>query len=101
MNGTMSRTNSGAGETPVAVIRVMVVDDHPVVREGISAIIATQPDLRIVAHAGTGAEALTQFATHRPAVTLMDLRLVGTSGIEVAERLRAEWPDARGVTFTR
>ena len=69
-------------------IRVMVVDDHPVVRFGISAIISTQPDMAVVAQATTGREAVELYRKHRPDVTLMDLRLPEMSGVEAIRAIR-------------
>jgi DNA-binding NarL/FixJ family response regulator len=81
-------------------IGILVVDDHPVVREGLAAIIGTQPDMRVVGAAASGEQALDLYAAERPDVTLMDLRLPGRSGIDVAAQLRARWPDARVIMFT-
>lgn len=81
-------------------VRVLVVDDHPVVREGLAAIIGTQQDMVVVAEAASGEEAFAACASRRPDVTLMDLCLPGMSGIDLAARLRARWPELRVIMFT-
>ena len=81
-------------------IRVFSVDDHPLVREGIAAIINSQEDMEIVAQAATGREAILLFRAHRPDVTLMDLRMPDISGIDALSAILGEFPDARLVMLT-
>src|SRR4029450_13194918 len=81
-------------------IRVFSVDDHPLLREGIAAIINNQQDMLIGAQASTGREPIQQFREHRPDVTLMDLRLPDISGIDAMMGIRNEFPDARIVMLT-
>lgn len=81
-------------------IRVLVVDDHPVVRVGISTIIDTQPDMTVVAEAENGEEAIALFRKHRPDLTVMDLRLGKMSGTQCIERIRRESPEAQFVVLT-
>jgi DNA-binding NarL/FixJ family response regulator len=81
-------------------IRVLVVDDHPIVREGLIAIVERQPDMSVVAEASDGEQAVEAFRQHRPDVTLMDLRLPGMSGVEAITAIRREFPSARVIVLT-
>jgi DNA-binding NarL/FixJ family response regulator len=81
-------------------IRVLVVDDHPVLREGVAVLVSQQPDLLMVGEASTGREALEQFRSTRPDVTLMDIMMPDMSGIDAIIAIREEWPDARIVVLT-
>jgi DNA-binding NarL/FixJ family response regulator len=82
-------------------IRVFSVDDHPLLREGIAAIINSQPDMELVASAATSREAVQRFREHHPDITLMDLRLPDVGGIETMITIRSEFPDSRFIMLTR
>ena len=82
------------------LIRVLVVDDHPVVRQGIAGLIAIQSDLRLVAEAATGREAIQQFRAHRPDVTLMDLQMPEMGGLDAIMAIRGEFPEAHIIVLT-
>jgi DNA-binding NarL/FixJ family response regulator len=81
-------------------IRILSVDDHPLLRQGIAAIINSQPDMLLAAQAANGVEAIQQFREHRPDVTLMDLRLPDMSGIDALIAIRTEFPAACVVMLT-
>src|SRR5262245_37819180 len=81
-------------------IRVLSVDDHPLMRQGIALAINDQPDMTIVAEAASGRDALRLFREHQPDITLMDLRLPDMSGIEATIAIRAEFGDARIIVLT-
>ena len=81
-------------------IRVLCVDDHPLVRKGIASILANEADMQLVAEAGDGREALEAFRLHRPDVTLMDLRMPQVDGIEAIKLIRREDPEARIIALT-
>lgn len=81
-------------------IQILCVDDHPLVREGLAAVINSQPDMVLLAHASNAQEALQEFRTKQPDVTLMDLRLPGQSGIDAVIAIRNEFPDARIIILT-
>jgi DNA-binding NarL/FixJ family response regulator len=103
--GVQARRDAIARRAKVSImstsrIRVLSVDDHPLLREGIAAVINNQPDMSLVALATTGTEAVQRFREHRPDVTLMDLRLPDVSGIDAMMAIRAEFPDARVMMLT-
>jgi len=81
-------------------IRVFAVDDHPILRQGLAAIIDLQRDMRLIAQASTGREAIEDYRKHAPDVTLMDLRLPDISGIDALIAIRMDVPDARVIMLT-
>jgi DNA-binding NarL/FixJ family response regulator len=81
-------------------IRTMTVDDHPLLREGIAAVLEDEPDMVLVAEATNGDDAIRSFRQHRPDVTLMDIQMPGMSGIDAMTAIRSEFPNARFIVLT-
>jgi len=81
-------------------IRILAVDDHPMFRQGIAGLVAAQPDMCLVAEAANGQEAIQQFRTHHPDVTLMDLQMPEINGLDAMIAIRGEFPDARIIVLT-
>src|SRR5215470_4945370 len=81
-------------------IRILAVDDHPVVRQGIAGLLGIQLDMTLVGEASNGREAVQQFRTHRPDITLMDLQMPEMNGIDAMLAIRGEFPDARIIMLT-
>jgi len=81
-------------------IRVLLADDHRVLREGLAMLIESAPDMRVVAQAGDGSEAVAQFKIHHPDVVLLDLRMPGMDGIQAMEEIRRQSPEARFIFLT-
>ena len=84
----------------IRIIKLLIVDDHPLLREGIVAAIADEPDMRVVAEATNGGEAIQEFRRHRPDITLLDLQMPGMSGIDAMIVIRRDFPSARFVVLT-
>jgi DNA-binding NarL/FixJ family response regulator len=82
------------------VIRVLSVDDHPLLRDGVAALINSQSDIELVAEAANGLEALEQFRKHKPDITLMDLQMPDMNGIDAISAIRGEFPEARIIVLT-
>ena len=82
------------------LIRILTVDDHPLLREGIAALVKAEPDMSVVAEAEDGAAAVEKFRTHRPDVTLIDLEMPTLNGIDAISQIRGEFPEARIIVLT-
>jgi DNA-binding NarL/FixJ family response regulator len=82
------------------LIRILTVDDHPLLRKGIAALVNTEPDMKLVAEASNGREAIEQFRLHRPDITLMDLQMPDLNGIEAIGCIHREFPNARIIVLT-
>jgi len=82
------------------LIRILTVDDHPLLRKGIAALVNAEPDMKLVAEASNGQEAIENFRLHRPDVTLMDIQMPSCNGIEAICHIRSEFPDARIIVLT-
>jgi len=83
-----------------SLIRILTVDDHPILRKGIAALVNVEPDMKLVAEASSGKEGIDMFRLHRPDVTIMDLQLPDISGTEAISRIQREFPSARIVVLT-
>jgi DNA-binding NarL/FixJ family response regulator len=86
-------------EAPL-VIRILAVDDHPLIREGIAGLVKRESDMQLVAEADNGHEAIRQFRAHHPDVTLMDLQMPGMTGLDAIVAIRSEFPEARIIVLT-
>jgi DNA-binding NarL/FixJ family response regulator len=82
------------------LIRILTVDDHPLLRKGIASLVNAEPDMKLVAEASNGEEAIDSFRVHRPDVTLMDIQMPSLNGIEAISRIKGEFPDARIIVLT-
>src|SRR5215472_15781608 len=82
------------------VIKILTVDDHALLREGIAALVNAEPDMKLVAEATNGEEAIAKFREHRPDVTLMDLQMPNLNGIEAITRIQSEFRNARIIVLT-
>ncbi len=82
------------------LIRILTVDDHPLLRKGIAALVNAESDMKLVAESSNGEEAIEKFRSHRPDVTLMDIQMPGLNGIETINQIRKEFPDARIIVLT-
>jgi len=81
-------------------IRILSVDDHPLIRQGVAGLVATQADMNVIAEAANGREAIQQFHRHRPDITLMDLQMPEMNGLDAIIAIRGEFPEARIIVLT-
>ena len=86
--------------TGTKTIRILMCDDHAILRGGVATLLSAETDMKLIAEASNGEEAVEKFRTHRPDVTLMDLQMPGLSGIDAIARIRSEFPDARIIVLT-
>lgn len=86
--------------TTQGLIRIMTVDDHPLLRKGIAALVNAEPDMKLIAEASDGQDGIEKFRQHNPDVTLMDLQMPGVNGVEAVERICHEFPEARIIILT-
>jgi DNA-binding NarL/FixJ family response regulator len=93
MNNTINRDEGNP-------IRILIADDHPVVRDGLVAILSTQPDFLVVAEAGNGNDAVRMAGEHKPDILLVDLEMPGIDGVEVIRQVALELPEAQAIVFT-
>jgi DNA-binding NarL/FixJ family response regulator len=96
----MQTDTPAVAPTTSSTIRILCADDHSLVRKGIASILANESDIRLVAEASNGREAIEQFRQHRPEVTLMDLRMPEMDGIEASRQILREFPDANIIALT-
>lgn len=86
--------------TGANLIRILSVDDHALLREGIAALVNTEPDMKLIGEAANGEEAVERFRLHQPEITLMDLQMPKMNGVEAITRIRDEFPDAKVIVLT-